>query len=105
VNKLAFLLSVVVLFLATIPCCLADNCSDKEALTEQSSQQNTGSDSEDCDACSPFFQCHSCNGFAFTNQVPKLVKHFFLVIKRYAVFSQHIHSVFVSTIWQPPKMA
>ena len=105
VKQLAFLLSIIVLLLATIPCCLADNCLDEEASTEQSNQQDTGSDTDDCDVCSPFFRCHSCNGFAYSIQAPKLVKYFFPVIKTYPVYSQHFISMFAPKIWQPPQIA
>ncbi|MDB5263265.1 MAG: hypothetical protein JWQ14_2548 [Adhaeribacter sp.] len=99
-EKRAFLLSAIVLPLATIPCCLADSCLDKKAITKQ---KEPNSDTER-GICSPFFQCHNCNGFAFSNPAPKVVSFFSPETKVYQVYRQHSLSRFATVIWQPPKI-
>jgi len=105
VNKLAFLLSVIILLLATIPCCLADNCYEVETPTEQSNKQKDTGKEKDCNLCSPFFRCHDCNGFAFANAMPKIILLFFPERMIYPVYCQNFVLKFAPSIWQPPKIA
>jgi hypothetical protein len=104
---MAFILSVFVLFLATIPCCLADDCTDEAVSTEQTAGSNdkqSGADT-DCDLCSPFYSCHTCPGFAFTNTSPKMPLVLLVGIKSYISYSQNSLFSFTASIWQPPKIA
>jgi len=109
VKNLAFLLSVLVLLLATIPCCLADNCVKEKAPTEKNSEKNNepsgAGDDPDCGICSPFYSCHTCPGFAFLNTTPKLTLVLLVDIKPYTIYYPTLVSTFASSIWQPPKIA
>jgi hypothetical protein len=107
VKYLAFILSVFVLLLATIPCCLADDCTDEEVPAEQTADSDKEQSRADanCGLCSPFYSCHTCPGFAFTNTTPKIPLVLLADIKSYITCNQNSLFTFAASIWQPPKIA
>ncbi|PSR52748.1 hypothetical protein AHMF7605_04035 [Adhaeribacter arboris] len=100
---MAFLLAVLVLVLAIIPCCLADNCPNEKPVTEQAKKKNSDSDKED-GLCSPFVSCPGCPGFTFLPVTYKLVILTYPQIQANTWYQQNFASVYSSSIWQPPKI-
>ncbi|RDC64281.1 hypothetical protein [Adhaeribacter pallidiroseus] len=102
---MAFLLSVLVLLLATIPCCLADNCLNEKPASDKTKKDKDAGPEAEGGLCSPFFQCQSCHTLAFTPPMSRVVMLFFPEASCYPVYSPTFFYQFLSTIWQPPKIA
>ena len=103
---LAAILSIYVLLLTAVPCCLYDNCEkEKTALAgKQPKHDDEQGNKDGCGTCSPFF-CHSCSGciIATFNYEPTLVKEpanrvYNTVI---AVFTPQ----YTPFLWQPPDIS
>lgn len=99
-KTLCFILSLYVFFLTVAPCCSDDDCND--AIAE--SQSQTPKEEGDCNACSPFLDCGTCNGFVFTNlrididEFPAIENQFV------PVYKSQFPDDFFYKIWQPPKI-
>ena len=99
---LSLILSISVLLLSVMPCCLEDKCLSVYAETAE-----TGDDMGNCSddsCCSPFLHCNTCSGF------PEARSYNFISIKSNLVSdykSDYIESNnlpdYKSSIWQPPK--
>ena len=94
----SFFLLLVTLAGTFYPCCLEDECSEEEVTNNGADNKRQGEG-----ACSPFFACATCNGFA--TMYPQIsiphpvagtqVHHEKLVSFNLATFS--------SSFWQPPR--
>lgn len=101
---LCFILSLYILFLATVPCCSDDNCND-EIKTEQTSNHSQDHKDSDCNTCSPFFTCGTCSGFVFTRSGVDFKEVPFIKGKFIAVYKSQFADDFFAKIWQPPKIS
>lgn len=91
------------MLLATIPCCVDDNCND-EIKTEQTNNHSQDHTDADCDTCSPFFTCGTCLGFDFTNLEYISKVAVFTNDKFVTAYKSQFVSEFFAKIWQPPQM-
>lgn len=95
------------LALATMPCCIFDNCpKDETEISEKNANQKNGDD-DGCGVCSPFFNCGSC-AVGFTAPVKfSDLSHTITVIstniKKNIPYNQSLEDSDLSAIWQPPK--
>ena len=99
------LLSIVVLFLSTVP------CSAFSKHSECNVEKNCKNDSHDCECngkCSPFYSCGTCIGFTIT-QTSVIISE----KKEFATnemlgpifYDKFVNSSFTCKIWQPPKIS
>jgi len=95
---LSFLLLLITLAGTIYPCCLEDECNDKEMATalQENEQSPEG-------ACSPFFACASCEGSV---EMSKLVQIVQPVIENQVLHETLVVfnlSTYSSSFWQPPR--
>lgn len=100
-----FLLAIYLIFLSAIPCCAYDNCAnDKADLSAGTEQTANHQEKEDCNNCSPFFNCAGC-ATATISFEPVLFEIF--PINTTSVYTGYLLTAF-STVeydfWQPPKL-
>lgn len=100
---LAIILSIYVVLLATMPCCVFDNCPDDKNMAEQSSQHDQG-DEDGCGTCSPFFNCSSCNSPCITANILFDYSPVFLNETTGVELRSATPIRFPGKIWQPPKI-
>src|SRR5690606_12711666 len=97
---LSVILSVMIMTLATTPCCPSayqtDNCKEKSSKKHK-----------DCsDNCSPFHSCSNCSGFICSYPPTIVVIEKILTdIVTPTNYSAILIPRFPDSIWQPPKIA
>lgn len=99
-------LSLVVLFLSTVP------CSAYSKHSECNVEKNCKNDSHDCGndcngKCSPFYSCGSCIGFTIaqtTLLISQKLEFTTNVILQPISYDKFVDSSFIYRIWQPPKI-
>ncbi|MCU0423751.1 MAG: hypothetical protein MUC81_13170 [Bacteroidia bacterium] len=100
------ILSIYIIILAAVPCCVFDNCPEDKTTTEQIAQNNHDQGDEDgCGTCSPFFNCNTCTtsfivSQDFFNFTPVGVANSAKI-----QYAQDIPTSIVGKIWQPPKIS
>lgn len=100
---LCFVMSLYVFSLSVVPCCSDDNCDD-EAIENAENHSQEPKEDGDCNACSPFLNCGTCIGFAFTNlqvdidEIPSIENQFV------PIYKSQFFDDFFDKIWQPPKI-
>lgn len=90
------------LFLAAVPCCSFDFCSDGQANAANADSHNE--EGSDCGNCSPFFSCEGCATATISSTV-NLPGN--LPIEQLAIFTFYIPSqlpVMDFDVWQPPRL-
>lgn len=92
------------MLLATIPCCVDDNCND-EIKTEQTNHHSQDQPDAECETCSPFFTCGNCLGFDFTNWEYRSKEAIFTNYNFITPYKSQFVSEFFAKIWQPPQMS
>lgn len=100
------LLSIVVLFLSTVPCSAYSKHSKCNA--EKNCENDSHDCGEDCNGkCSPFYSCGNCIGFTIT-QTSKIVSEKLDItaneILQPIFYNRLVDSSFFCKIWQPPKI-
>ncbi|GAA4429309.1 hypothetical protein GCM10023188_14500 [Pontibacter saemangeumensis] len=90
------ILALFVVALSVLPCCMTDNCTGGEVMTEQS-------DSHDADACSPFYSCSACPGFTVSGFTIGQASPILYSNSLFADYRQSLYTQFHHSIWQPPK--
>ena len=103
-KTLCFILSIYVIFLSTVNCCLDDNCTD-EIEIEQTDNHSQDHKEGDCKTCSPFLNCGTCSGFIFTSLQIDIIEILFQKDKSVAVYKSHFSNKFFNKFWQPPKIS
>jgi len=97
---ITFILSVYLLFLFTIPCCIFDNCSDDKIEQAAGNKNRDG----DCGNCSPFFSCTGCTGATLSFEYTDLKLLPPIKDQNYAgyilSYIPDVHYEF----WQPPRL-
>ncbi|WP_369410135.1 DUF6660 family protein [Hufsiella arboris] len=95
---LCCLLTFYVLLLAVKPCCINDSCGDNSAKKELQK-------GNDCNVCSPFFSCGTCNGFVINPSQEKGASLSASVPRKsYPVYLTPFFQKVTLKIWQPPKL-
>lgn len=109
-KSFTLILSLFVMVMATLPCCLFDNCpGDKEQkeLANGEHEEHTSGDEDGCGTCSPFFACSSCS-VAIDQHKP--FEHKWSVFveipsnDRFSQWENKFNSSFFHSFWQPPKL-
>jgi hypothetical protein len=108
VKFLIFFLSIMVLALSTVPCCVIEKNPVAVIKTGTKNTQGKPQQGSDgcCDNCSPFVTCGSCAGFF----VPKHIMVAFPTtaietrIKAPLSYQQPFLKDVVLSIWLPPKI-
>ncbi|HLF33042.1 MAG TPA: DUF6660 family protein [Cyclobacteriaceae bacterium] len=63
-KDIVVILSVYILLLAVIPCCVFDQCPKdaikSEMIYQADNKTHQGGDKDGCGACSPFVTCNTC---------------------------------------------
>ena len=102
VRLLSFILSIYILVLSAVPCCLHDSCNDDQAI-ENTNHPDDHNKKEGCGACSPFF-CHSCSAGCI---VPEIVNYSVATIPYVpatynSIFTSRVCSHYSGFCRQPP---
>jgi len=95
-----YILAFYIILLATVPCCAMDNCNDDQ--TAQTSDH--GKDNEDCQNCSPFFNCEGCATATIVYQPFHFEFITLQVSPVYTVYQQTSLPEADIDFWQPPKL-
>ena len=109
-KHLCLILSFFVMVMATLPCCLFDNCpGDKEKIehTDNNPEEHTQGDEDGCGTCSPFFSCSSCSIGIDQPKRFEVNWEDFLIIEsqdKFTLYKTNFHSSFFHSFWQPPKL-
>ena len=101
-RRLVYLLAFYVLLLTAIPCSPQDNCCDEER--NASSRSGLPANSKPEFPCSPFFACGANHGIVIPDveiQVYPSTHHAEL---RVIYNTERPAPIFLSAVWQPPKM-
>lgn len=103
---LSLILSISVLLLSVVPCCLEDKCLSAYTETVETSNDDCNScdDCSDSSCCSPFLHCNTCSGFPearYSNLLNVTVTLISDCELEYIL--RNDLSDFISSIWQPPK--
>jgi hypothetical protein len=95
---LTFILLLIALTGTFFPCCLVDECNEKELVTSQkeSKQQPEG-------ACSPFFACATCPGFTEMSKPIQVVHPVFEKPVYYQSTLTFNLPTYSPSFWQPPR--
>src|SRR4030095_2349870 len=96
------ILSVYMIILAVVPCCLLDNCPDDKTLTEQTGGHQPGD--KDCGSCSPFFNCGQCATATVTMETMSINYALSEVKPVYTEFTSPSIPDLQYEFWQPPKL-
>lgn len=101
---LSLILSISVLLLSVMPCCLEDKCLSASTTVETGDDINSCDDCTDDSCCSPFLHCNTCSGFpeARSYNFISLKSNLVSVYKSDYIESNNL-SDYKSSIWQPPK--
>jgi len=103
VKLLAYLLSLYLLVLPAIPCCVTDDCTDELVTGKKVHQSNE--ENEESKACSPFALCGNCTGFTIADEnleVCPISLPLKIELNDYISFR---FPRYISFFWQPPKLA
>ncbi len=101
---ICFILSIFIFVLTTIPCCADDRC-DEEIMTEQNNKNSHESGkTKDCEHCSPFLSCGSCDGFVNISVIETDIPSLLFIDEQFISFSADWTSSFYTEFWQPPKI-
>ncbi|WP_149348608.1 DUF6660 family protein [Pedobacter sp. BS3] len=100
---LSCILSLYVLFLATAPGYLKDNCINEIAYTKQNHTNQSNADCRNC--CSPFLNCHTCNGFVCLAGCYITQPFHNSINSRPVTWQKSFITEFSPSIWQPPKIS
>jgi hypothetical protein len=104
VKFISFILSLYLLALAIVPCCLYDNCPEDKAKTEQTTNHNSGDD-DGCGTCSPFFNCEGCLSVSNVSEPIIFTPNIILAgDNTYTSLVQSFLSYDFHSIWQPPQL-
>jgi hypothetical protein len=99
------LLSIIVLFLSTVPCSAYSKHS--ECNVEKNCKNDSHSCGNDCNGkCSPFYACGSCVGFTITQTsllISEKLEFTTTEILQPISYDKFVDSSFFCKIWQPPK--
>lgn len=98
------LLSVYVVVLTSVPCCVEDNCKD-EVKTEQTDPDHHHEDTDKCKDCSPFFTCSACSSFAFNHHIVSIQPVLNFIEKKHKTYLTSWPNSFYTEFWQPPKIS
>jgi len=101
VKLFTFIFSFYILLLATIPCCVVDNCNNKIEHGKAGKQQ----DNDGCKNCSPFTFCSNYVGFTLSANTFQVNAPFQLTQQVYSNYFQSYLPQFISSFWQPPRLA
>ncbi|WP_207511939.1 hypothetical protein [Longitalea luteola] len=97
---LTFLLLIVTIAGAIIPCCMADECDNKTSA----SHQPHPTDNEEKGNCSPFFACGTCA------HAVEIISRVSITLPEYAVRTTYYHfyveklSSYHPSLFQPPRV-
>ncbi|AWH74785.1 hypothetical protein DCS32_11635 [Dokdonia sp. Dokd-P16] len=100
-----YLLSLIVLFLSTMPSCCEDNCDDELLATHTDLDHTDYGDLNTESTCSPFLTCGSCAGFVILKSTFELKQIASITTKTVVVYKPTFRDSFVASIWQPPKIS
>lgn len=105
---LSLVLSISVLLLSVVPCCLEDKCLSAYSQIVEIGV-DTKNNCDDCsnngyNCCSPFLHCNTCSGFPEARYYNPINIMIGLVsdCKSEYVFSGNLPDI-ISSIWQPPQ--
>ena len=101
-QRLAYFLAFYVLLLTVVPCRPQDNCCDEEMNASSRSGLPTNSKPEF--PCSPFFACGANHGIVIPHADIQIYQIPVYFEKRIAYQMERPSPIFLSSIWQPPKI-
>jgi|LauGreDrversion4_2_1035121.scaffolds.fasta_scaffold231513_2 hypothetical protein len=107
VRLIAFILSIFVLVLSTMPCCNVGHEASEKYCTEKQSGTNSQQQDDDCGSnCSPFYSCGTCVGFTFASSY-QFIKPVILApgLSKLIPYQKNFSAGFYGKVWQPPKIA
>jgi len=99
---LRLILAFYIILLSAIPCCAFDSCPEERLVSEQRDSHQPG-DQDNCNNCSPFFNCEGCASVAIEIQttsdslIPLRFK------QEYAFYISPYMEVAHFDFWQPPR--
>lgn len=96
---LAVLLSFIVVFLSTAPCCAVE--TDEDVLLME--QYDSCMDDDFCQTCSPFYTCGACAGFTAVEYSGVLFALYLKPVQHYSVYLPFMLPKAAASIWQPPQ--
>lgn len=98
-NYIAFILAFYILFSATVPCSIFDNCEERE----QAGQTPYSDHKKDCNNCSPFSTCASAPGFTISPAYPGIGIAIFDGTTEFGELTVSPGAEYYSTLFQPPR--
>ncbi len=101
---LCSIISLLVLYLSTVNCCLEDHCDDASALADNCEHSHDHTD-DDGNMCSPFLTCGACTGFTLSKVTFVFEKVHFRREKMRTKHHFHFTDDFFAKIWHPPKIS
>jgi hypothetical protein len=101
VKNFTFIFSFYILFLSTVPCCAVYNCND-EAQETKAAGKHEHNDS--CKNCSPFALCGNCVGFTLIANNFQVGTPQQLTQQTFPGCTQSYLTLYISSVWQPPRL-
>jgi hypothetical protein len=104
-KRLLLLFPIYILFLSGMPCSIDDDCCMGEMGTKTQIGQQTGKkDRKPEFPCSPFFACGANHGVVIPDSRLNIVQLEPPVIKLHSPYSEKPLFIFLSSVWQPPRV-
>ncbi|WP_132225907.1 DUF6660 family protein [Pedobacter sp. ok626] len=100
---IALILSVIVLFLTTVPCCALED--DQAYHQEEKAHKCIDKDDDCCKDCSPFYVCGRCVGFTITSYSAITFGTYLRPVQHDSIYLPVELTQTTSFIWQPPKLS
>lgn len=96
-----FSISFLVLSLSSLPCCLLEEMGENSVCIENPS--NSEDDHSGNEACSPFFNCGSCTGFAIQEYSEITFFQDELSLAVLSSYEELFKSAYQNSDFKPPK--
>lgn len=113
VRFLSSIMAIIVLALATLPCCLEDDCicaSGERLYCEDCccgcgdcGCDDCGGSDAPCGCCSPFVSCNTCTGFTAPRVFMIPNRTFIVDDFTLSDYSDKAVKGFDGSVWQPPR--
>lgn len=96
-----FFISFLVLSLSSLPCCLLEEMGENTLCIENPS--NSEDDHSGNEACSPFFNCGSCTGFAIQEYIEITFLQDELSLAILCSYEELFKNAYQNPDFKPPK--
>ncbi len=107
---LSLMLSISVLLLSVMPCCIEDKCMSIRSETVETETTVCANSCNDCpdnsyNCCSPFLHCNTCSGFPEARHYKplRIVTNLIADYESVYIVRDNLPD-FISSIWQPPQI-